>query len=126
MSRIANPAKQTLSSAFESAPKPLAVAQPWSRRAVTAGEPIFAPLPTGDGWACVEECCERDPNAWTATTTLFTSWKAWAEKGGVRCGDIKTFGEAMNENGFERKHTKIGNGYVGLRIGEDPPPRPDF
>jgi phage/plasmid-associated DNA primase len=55
----------------------------------------------------LEECCERDPNAWTATTTLFTSWKAWAEKGGVRCGEIKTFGEAMSENGFERKHTKL-------------------
>jgi putative DNA primase/helicase len=79
----------------------------------------------------LEECCQRDPNAWAATTALFASRKAWAERTGVRYGDIKTFCEAMTDNGFAWKHTKKGNGYVGLRIAEDPPHRhcqeqPDF
>jgi N6-adenosine-specific RNA methylase IME4 len=46
--------KQALSSAPDIAPKPLGEAEPPSRRAVTVGEPIFAPLPTvAGGWACV-------------------------------------------------------------------------
>ncbi len=71
----------------------------------------------------LEECCERDPKAKTPTTAAFASWKAWAERAGVRYGDIKTFGDAMAEKGFDRKHSKTGNLYVGLRIAHDPTPR---
>jgi putative DNA primase/helicase len=72
----------------------------------------------------LEECCDRrDPNIWTQTTMLFASWKQWAEKAGVRHGDIKSFGEAMTEAGFEWKHTKKGNGYQGVDIRQEPPPR---
>ena len=70
----------------------------------------------------IEECCERDPNEWTRTTALFASWKAWAEKAGVRYGDIKSFGEMMEQNEFPWKHTKEGNGHQGLRIRQDAPP----
>ena len=73
----------------------------------------------------LDECCERDPNARTPTTTLFGSWKAWAEKAGIRFGDIKTFGEALVENGFDKKHTERGNVYLGVRIAQDPPPKGD-
>jgi putative DNA primase/helicase len=71
----------------------------------------------------LEECCERDPNAKTRTTAAFASWKAWAEEAGVRYGDIKTFGDAMAEKGFERKHSKAGNLFVGLSLAHDPAPR---
>jgi putative DNA primase/helicase len=64
----------------------------------------------------IEECCERDPNAWTQSTPLFASWKAWAEKAGVRFGDIKSFGEAMETAGFARKRKGTGKGYEGLRL----------
>jgi putative DNA primase/helicase len=70
----------------------------------------------------IEECCECDPNARTLTTALFASWKDWAEKAGVRVGDIKTFGDAMTEKGFSWKHTKTGNSYLGLRIRQDAMP----
>jgi phage/plasmid-associated DNA primase len=43
----------------------------------------------------VEECCERDANAWTLATKLFGSWKVWAEKAGVRYGNVTEFGETM-------------------------------
>jgi putative DNA primase/helicase len=71
----------------------------------------------------IEECCERDPNAWTSTTVLFGSWKVWAEKAGVRYGDIKSFGEAMEAAKFVWKRTKACNGYEGLRIALEPPPQ---
>jgi putative DNA primase/helicase len=75
----------------------------------------------------IEECCERDPNAWTKTTVLFTSWKTWAEKAGVRYGDIKSFGEAMQQiPEFKwRRQNVEGAGYDGLKIAaEEPPSRP--
>jgi putative DNA primase/helicase len=68
----------------------------------------------------LEECCERDPNAETSSIVLFSSWKGWADKAGVRHGDIKTFGDAMAEKGFERKHTKKGNVYRGVCMRPDP------
>jgi putative DNA primase/helicase len=67
----------------------------------------------------LEECCERDPNAWTRTTALFASWKAWAEKAGVRHGDIASFGEALKADGFVWRHKKTANGYEGLRTRQD-------
>ena len=67
----------------------------------------------------IDECCERDENAWTRTTALFSSWKTWAEKAGVRSGDIKSFGEALEAEGFVWSHRKTGNGYEGLRIHRD-------
>jgi putative DNA primase/helicase len=64
----------------------------------------------------IDECCERDSNAWTATTPLFGSWKAWAERAGVRYGDIKSFGEAMETAHFVWKRKASGKGYEGLRL----------
>jgi putative DNA primase/helicase len=73
----------------------------------------------------IEDRCECKANVWTKTTVLFSSWKDWAEKAGVRFGNIKTFGETMTEKGFTWKHTANGNGYLGLRIRQDePPPTP--
>ena len=70
----------------------------------------------------IEECCERDPNAWTMSTPLFGSWKAWAEKAGVRFGDIKSFGETMEAAGFVWKRKNSGKGYEGLRLVVETPP----
>ncbi len=69
----------------------------------------------------LEESCVLDANALTATTALFASWKAWAERAGVRYGDVKTFGEAMETAGFVWKRTKFLRGYAGLRLAIDPP-----
>jgi putative DNA primase/helicase len=67
----------------------------------------------------IEDCCERDPNAWTRTTALFASWKLWCERASVRHGDIKSFAEIMKaDEKFRFQHTDTGNGYWGLRIRE--------
>jgi putative DNA primase/helicase len=56
----------------------------------------------------LEECCEGDPNAWTGSTPLFTSWRLWAEKTGVRRGSIKDFSEAMDAAGFNSDKNQKG------------------
>ena len=50
------------------------------------------------------------------STPLFASWKAWAEKAGVRFGDIKSFGEQMEKANFVWKRKGSGKGYKGLRL----------
>ena len=70
----------------------------------------------------IDECCERDVNAWTATTPLFTSWKTWAERAGVRYGDIKSFSEQMETAGFVWKRKAKSKGYEGLRLAVETAP----
>ena len=62
----------------------------------------------------------------TMSTPLFASWKSWAERAGVRFGDIKSFGETMETAGFVWKRKGSGKGYEGLRlVVETPPDRQD-
>jgi putative DNA primase/helicase len=82
-----------------------------------ATEAYFTAQDSFTAW--IEECCERDPNAWTSTTRLFESWKLWAEKAGVRYGNSTDFGEAMETAEFVWKRTNRGRGYEGLRIAID-------
>jgi putative DNA primase/helicase len=70
----------------------------------------------------ISDCCERDPNAWTASTPLFRSWKTWAEKAAVHYGNLQEFRETMERAGFRWKRGPSGNGYVGLRIASETPP----
>jgi hypothetical protein len=51
---------------------------------------------------------------------LFASWKTWAEKTGIRHGNIKEFSDAMELAGFLRKPTKTAKGYEGLRLAVEP------
>jgi putative DNA primase/helicase len=70
----------------------------------------------------IDECCERDPNAWTMSTPLFESWKAWAVRAGMRFGNITEFAETMEKARFTRKRTNSGKGYEGLRLVVETPP----
>jgi putative DNA primase/helicase len=67
----------------------------------------------------IEECCERDPNAWEKTTALFASWSAWAEKAGEYVGSLKRFTERLKsrENCGISFHRRIdGRGFAGIRL----------
>jgi putative DNA primase/helicase len=93
----------------------------WQKRGLEPPESVtqatddyFAAQDSFSTW--LQECCERDPNAWTGSTPLFASWKTWAEKTGIRHGNIKEFSDAMDLAGFARKPTKTGKGYEGLRL----------
>jgi putative DNA primase/helicase len=69
--------------------------------------------------AWLDECCERDPNAWERSMTLFASWKTWAEQSGQFVGDAKTFRARLEcYNDIEHKaepRTKRA-GFKGVRL----------
>ncbi|MGE3230269.1 MAG: phage/plasmid primase, P4 family [Hyphomicrobium sp.] len=64
----------------------------------------------------IDECCERDPNAWTTSTALFASWRSWADKAGEFVGASKRFVQALETRGFHQHRRKTGRGFLGLRL----------
>jgi putative DNA primase/helicase len=46
------------------------------------------------GW--IDDCCDRDPNAWASSTALFASWVLWAEKAGEPAGTMKAFTQSAD------------------------------
>jgi putative DNA primase/helicase len=66
--------------------------------------------------AWIEECCERDPNAWEGSTNLYTSWLVWAGKAGETAGSQKRFVERLEASGVEKSRKSEGRGFVGLRL----------
>ena len=79
--------------------------------------------------AWLDECCERDPNAWERSQTLFTRWKAWAERSGQFVGDIKTFRDRLDGRDgieFRKQPTTKRAGFQGVRLkpAEEPPEHP--
>jgi len=71
----------------------------------------------------LDDCCDLDPNKWESVRDLFGSWKAWAEKAGVRFGTVVDFGETLDNNAsFRWQRMERANGYWGARLrGEKPP-----
>jgi putative DNA primase/helicase len=81
--------------------------------------------------AWLDECCDRNANAWERSQTLFASWKAWAERSGQFVGDIKTFRDRLDgRDGIEfRKQPgtkRAGFQGVRLRPPEEPPIDPYY
>ena len=69
----------------------------------------------------IADCCEQVAGFVTASTTLFASWKAWAERAGQTVGSASQFREEMERLGIIHKHGRTGNYYRGLRIRQDQP-----
>src|SRR5437899_2655478 len=69
--------------------------------------------------AWLDECCERDPNAWERSMTLFASWKTWAEQSGQFVGDAKTFRarlECYNDIEHKAESGTKRAGFKGVRL----------
>ena len=69
--------------------------------------------------AWLEECCERDPNAWERSMTLFGSWKTWAEQSGQFVGDAKTFRARLERHNDIEHRPEPGTkraGFKGVRL----------
>ena len=64
----------------------------------------------------IEECCSRDPTAWTTSKKLFASWKAFAEQAGEFVGSAKGLAQKLEERGFQMKRTMKARGFLGLAI----------
>jgi putative DNA primase/helicase len=65
----------------------------------------------------LEECCVRDPSAWTGTADLFSSWKSWAENNGEFPGSVKRFVRMLEVQGFQQMRRRDGRGFAGLKRG---------
>jgi phage/plasmid-associated DNA primase len=51
----------------------------------------------------LDECCERDANAWERSGQLFASWTAFAERSGEQRGDTQQFRERLERVGISYK-----------------------
>ena len=63
--------------------------------------------------AWMDECCERDPSAWAANSTLFASWTVWAAKAGEPIGSQKRFVQSLEARGLEPRREKSIRGFRG-------------
>lgn len=66
--------------------------------------------------AWIDECCVRDPNAWSQSNELFASWKAWADRTGEFAGSTKRFVQNLETRGFQPFRKMNGRGFQGLAI----------
>jgi putative DNA primase/helicase len=68
--------------------------------------------------AWIDEKCERDPNAWERSASLFANWKAWTDSSGEPAGDLKRFRDRLEARGIQHKRESHGGraGYLGLRL----------
>jgi putative DNA primase/helicase len=67
----------------------------------------------------LEECCEKNPNAWQRSSELFDSWKAYAERCGEPSGSRTRFVQMLEAKGFPSNRTNKGRGIPGLRLRHD-------
>ena len=70
--------------------------------------------------AWIDDCCERDINAFEPSSVLFASWKAWAEANGEYVGNQRQFADKLVNRGMcqDRPGGRGGRarGYRGLRL----------
>jgi putative DNA primase/helicase len=69
--------------------------------------------------AWTDECCEREPNAWTSCGELFASWKGWADKAGEPSGNLKRFSQKLEDRGFEKNRRRTARGFAGIRVASE-------
>jgi putative DNA primase/helicase len=66
--------------------------------------------------AWIDDCCERDPQAWASSTELWVSWNNWAERSGEPGRNKKWLGQTLEERGFVPHRGHAGRGFFGLRV----------
>lgn len=66
--------------------------------------------------AWIEECCQRDPNAFSSSTNLFASWSDWAGKHGEYVGTVRKLSSTLESKGLQPLRKNSARGFLGLRI----------
>jgi putative DNA primase/helicase len=67
----------------------------------------------------IDECCELKGNAWESSTSLFNSWKLWAEDREEWVGSVRTLSQKLEDRGGFRKcrnPEKTKMGFAGLKL----------
>jgi P4 family phage/plasmid primase-like protien len=62
------------------------------------------------------ECCSAEPEAWTASTRLFASWRDWADALGHPAGSSKALGEALRSRGLSDAKSRGVRGWQGISL----------
>ncbi|MFZ1109002.1 MAG: phage/plasmid primase, P4 family [Rhodomicrobium sp.] len=66
--------------------------------------------------AWLAECTEKDVAAWTPTSNLFASWKAYAERTGEAPGSQKALTQKLKGRDFHFQRKTQGTGFNGIRL----------
>lgn len=67
--------------------------------------------------AWIDECCERDPQAWETRPALWESWSTWALKEGEPPESRKSFYQRLEQNGCHpQRKNPAGRGFRGLKV----------
>jgi putative DNA primase/helicase len=64
----------------------------------------------------IDDCCDKDRNAWTSSTALYASWVLWADKAGEPAGTMKALAQSLENQGFTPKRQTNGRGFLGLQV----------
>ena len=64
----------------------------------------------------LDECTAKDPQAETASSRLFKSWKIWCEENGERPQSSRFLSQKLTDLGIESRHTRTGTVFQGLRL----------
>jgi putative DNA primase/helicase len=93
----------------------------WQRRGLAPPEAVRkateAYLESEDALtAWIDDCCGRDPSAFSTSTELYYSWKPWAERSGEHAGSLKRFVSNLEAHGFTWQRRRDGRGFEGLNV----------
>jgi P4 family phage/plasmid primase-like protien len=84
-------------------------------RVRVASDAYFADQDTIQQW--IDDWLDAsDPDAFTPTRQLFTSWKGWAEQRNTRAGSEKSFAQNLSEKGYDQGRTLKARGFRGIRL----------
>ncbi|MBK6350114.1 MAG: phage/plasmid primase, P4 family [Steroidobacteraceae bacterium] len=64
----------------------------------------------------IEEVCKVERLGEATAKALYTAYRTWTEESGEHPVTQMAFGLAMQERGFERKRTRAGYRYLGIRL----------
>jgi len=64
----------------------------------------------------MEDECRDDPQAFTATSALYSSWRKWAEDCGEFVGSMRALSQALQSKGYVPLRTKATRGFRGIAL----------
>ena len=64
----------------------------------------------------IDECCQRDPQAWETRAALYASFSRWTVQAGEPALPRKNFVQSLEDRGFQPQRRHAGRGFFGLRI----------
>ena len=60
--------------------------------------------------------CRDDPQAFTATSALYASWRRWAEDRGEYIGSMRAFAQGVQRKGYVSMRTMTARGFRGIAL----------